>query len=70
MDTPKSPADCLAHCCDALTEDDYAQAVSLIEAYAQRRKIDGMNEIDAIYTRVLSAPITAAEVAKAEETPS
>jgi hypothetical protein len=70
---PQSAADCIAHCTAFMTSDECEIAVLLIDLLIQRRVgaavIDAVKDCYSAVNRILDNPITAAEVAKAEETP-
>ncbi len=71
---PQSPADCLAHCTAFMSLDDHEMAVLLIELLIHKRvataTTDAVKDTYARAKRIFTQPITAAEVAQAEETPS
>jgi hypothetical protein len=49
---PQSARECIAHLRDVLTIRDFKLAVALIELYAQRRHLEGMDQIKAIYDKI------------------
>jgi hypothetical protein len=51
---PKSAHECIAHLRDTLTSREFELAVVRIELYAQWRHIDGMEQIKAIYDKLLT----------------
>ena len=68
---PESAADCIAHCTAFMSSDDHQMAVLLIDLLIQKRVsaavIAAIGESFAACQRILTSPITPAEVAKAEK---